>query len=116
MWSIKEVCMRAYRMIDWYAAPRVVDVPVPVPGPGQVLVRVAGCGLCQSDLGMRQLPRAVGEKLGWTMPFTLGQETAGWMAVSRAAGFAEGDPVALVSPASCGACWYCVRGLDNSCP
>src|SRR4051794_29230994 len=108
--------MRAYRMIGWSAPPRAVDVPVPSPGPGQVLVKVAGCGLCQSDLGMRQLPRAVGEKLGWTMPFTLGHEVAGWVAAARAPGVREGDAVALVSPTSCGTCWYCVRGLDNSCP
>jgi propanol-preferring alcohol dehydrogenase len=31
------------------------------------------------------------------------------------AGFAEGDAVVLVSGTSCGGCWYCVRGLDNSC-
>jgi propanol-preferring alcohol dehydrogenase len=116
--------MRAYRMTDWATPPRAVEVAVPTPGPGQLLVRVAGCGLCRSDLAMRKLPRAIGERLGWTMPYTLGHETAGWIAgtgaglagVAGVAGLAEGDPVALVSAASCGTCWYCVRGLDNSCP
>src|SRR3989338_11149337 len=28
----------------------VTDVPTPVPGAGEVLVRVAGCGLCHTDL------------------------------------------------------------------
>jgi propanol-preferring alcohol dehydrogenase len=32
------------------------------------------------------------------------------------AGFAVGDAVALVSPTSCGTCWYCLRGMDNNCP
>jgi propanol-preferring alcohol dehydrogenase len=110
--------MRAYRMTDWAAPPRAVEVAVPTPGPGQLLVRVAGCGLCRSDLTMRKLPQAMGERLGWAMPYTLGHETAGWIAGTGAgvAGLAEGDPVALVSAASCGTCWYCVRGLDNSCP
>jgi alcohol dehydrogenase, propanol-preferring len=110
--------MRAYRMTDWAAPPRAVEVPVPSPGPGQLVVRVAGCGLCRSDLAMRRLPRAMGERLGWTMPYTLGHETAGWLAAagSGVTGLAEGDPVALVSAASCGTCWYCLRGLDNSCP
>lgn len=110
--------MRAYRMTDWTAPPRAVEVAVPAPGPGQLLVRVAGCGLCRSDLAMRKLPQAMGERLGWAMPYTLGHETAGWIAGAGAgvAGLAEGDPVALVSAASCGTCWYCVRGLDNSCP
>src|SRR6185295_18716940 len=71
--------MRAFRLTDWGAAPSHEEVPAPVPGPGQVLVRVAGCGLCRSDLTMRQMPRPVGEKLGWRMPFTLGHETAGWL-------------------------------------
>jgi len=100
--------MRAFRLTDWGAAPSYEEVPVPVPGPGQVLVRVAGCGLCRSDLTMRQMPRPVGEKLGWRMPFTLGHETAGWLD--------DGTPVALAATASCGRCWLCLRGLESGCP
>jgi propanol-preferring alcohol dehydrogenase len=102
-------------MTDWGSVPSHAEVPEPVPGPGQVLVRVAGCGLCRSDLTMRQMPRAVGERLGWRMPFTLGHETAGWVA-APAADLAEGTPVALVATASCGRCWFCVRGLESGCP
>jgi propanol-preferring alcohol dehydrogenase len=100
--------MRAFRSTDWGAAPSHQEAPVPAPGPGQVLVRVAGCGLCRSDLTMRQMPRQVGEKLGWRMPFTLGHETAGWLD--------DGTPVALAATASCGTCWFCVRGLESGCP
>jgi propanol-preferring alcohol dehydrogenase len=103
-------------MTGWGDAPSHGDVPVPEPGPDEVLIRVAGCGLCRSDLTMRQMPRAVGERLGWRMPFTLGHEIAGWIAATGIAGLTEGAPVALVTAASCGTCWYCVRGLDNSCP
>jgi propanol-preferring alcohol dehydrogenase len=110
--------MRAFRMTEWLQAPQAVEIGVPEPGPGQVLVRVAGCGLCHSDLAMRQLPRDLGQQLGWSMPYTLGHETGGHVAAFGAgvAGFCEGDAVVLVSGTSCGACWYCVRGLDNSCP
>jgi len=107
--------MRAFRMTDWGSVPSHAEVPEPVPGPGQVLVRVAGCGLCRSDLTMRQMPRAVGERLGWRMPFTLGHETAGWVA-APAADLAEGTAVALAATASCGRCWFCVRGLESGCP
>src|SRR5688500_3699457 len=100
--------MRAYRMTGWGAPPEHAEVPVPAPGPGQVLVRVAGCGLCRSDLTMRQMPRIAGERLGWQMPFTLGHETSGWLA--------DGTPAALVSPTSCGTCWHCGRGMDNDGP
>ncbi|HEY3006292.1 MAG TPA: alcohol dehydrogenase catalytic domain-containing protein, partial [Kribbellaceae bacterium] len=108
--------MRAYRMTAWQQAPEAVEVRVPEPGPGQVLVKVAGCGLCHSDLAMRQLPGDLGALLGWSMPYTLGHETGGHVAAIGAdvTGFAEGDAVVLVSGTSCGGCWYCVRGLDNS--
>jgi propanol-preferring alcohol dehydrogenase len=84
-------------------------VPDPAPGPGETLVRVAGCGLCRSDLTMRHIPATVGGQLGWFMPFTLGHEVAGWID-------GTGEPVALVSPTSCGTCRYCVRGQDSGCP
>ncbi|MGY0500310.1 alcohol dehydrogenase catalytic domain-containing protein [Nocardia sp. FBN12] len=110
--------MQAYRILEWGRPPEVVDVPIPEPGPGEVVVRVAGCGLCHSDLGMMQMPREVCESLGWQVPFTLGHETAGWVAALGAGvtSCAEGDPVAVVSPSSCGECSYCIRGQDNCCP
>ena len=110
--------MKAYRIIEWGRAPEIVDVPVPEPRSGEVIVRVAGCGLCHSDLDMMRMPRDVGESFGWQVPFTLGHETAGWVAAlgKGVTGCAEGDPVALVTPSSCGECWYCTRGQDNSCP
>jgi len=109
--------MCAFRMTAWQTTPEAVELAVPRPGPGQVLVRVAGCGLCRSDLTMRQIPRVAGERLGWAMPFTLGHEVAGHIAALGAgvAGYAEGDAVALAASASCGTCWHCLRGLDNSC-
>ncbi|GAA4952576.1 alcohol dehydrogenase catalytic domain-containing protein [Actinoplanes utahensis] len=101
--------MLAYRMTAWGAPPRTVEAPDPAPGPGETLIRVAGCGLCRSDLTMRHVPEAAGAALGWRMPFTLGHEIAGWVA-------STGEPVALVSPASCGACRHCLRGQDSGCP
>ncbi|MFC4906704.1 alcohol dehydrogenase catalytic domain-containing protein [Actinomadura gamaensis] len=110
--------MRAYRIVGWREPPRLVDADVPEPGPGQVLVRVAGCGLCHSDLTMAGISAEIGEAIGWRVPFTLGHETAGRVAEVGAGVTAvrPGDPVALVSPASCGTCRLCARGLDASCP
>jgi propanol-preferring alcohol dehydrogenase len=109
--------MQAYRLVAWASPPELVDVPVPRPGPGQVLVRVAGNGLCHSDFTMGELPAEIGEALGWSMPFTLGHEVGGWVAELGAGvdGPAVGQAVALRSPSSCGACWYCIRGLDSAC-
>ena len=111
--------MQAYRFTGWGGPARLVEVPVPAPGPGQVLVQVAGCGLCHSDLGMMEMPAAFGEPLGWSMPFTLGHETAGRVAaVGRGTVLevGEGDAVALAAAASCGRCRYCIAGRDNICP
>ncbi|MEV6302368.1 alcohol dehydrogenase catalytic domain-containing protein [Actinoplanes sp. NPDC051861] len=110
--------MRAYRMTSWGSPGEACIVPVPSPGPGEVLVRVAGCGLCRSDLTMRQMPQVIGEKLGWRMPFTLGHETAGRVAAFGAGveGLTPGEAVALVSPTSCGRCRFCLRGRDSMCP
>lgn len=112
--------MPAFRMLAWERPPEMVTVPVPRPGPGQVVVEVAGCGLCHSDLTMQQMPAAIGDALGWRVPFTLGHEVAGRVSaigpgVGAGGGVAEGDPVAVVSPASCGTCPLCRAGLDSAC-
>ncbi|WP_235497486.1 alcohol dehydrogenase catalytic domain-containing protein [Frankia sp. R43] len=115
-----EASMPAYRLTDWLQQPAIVDITVPRPGPGEVLVRVAGNGLCHSDLTMHQISAEIGAALGWRVPFTLGHEIAGWIAdagdEAAAVTAAPGTPVALVSPASCGRCRYCLRGLDSACP
>lgn len=109
--------MRAYRLLAWERAPELVDVAVPTPGPGQTLVRVAACGLCHSDLDMMAMPAAMGDALGWQVPFTLGHESAGWVAaVGEGVDLALGSPVAVSSPSSCGRCRWCEAGRDNACP
>src|SRR3954453_2007430 len=136
--------MRAYRITAWERPPELVDTAVPEPGPGQLLVKVAGNGLCHSDLTMMAIPASIGTMLGWRGPFTLGHETAGWIeaigpgprgpnaesglrgpnaepglrgpnAEPAGEGLRPGDAVALVSPASCGACARCRRGEDSLC-
>ena len=110
--------MLAYRLLAWQQPPQLTETPVPTPGPGQVLVEVAGNGLCHSDLTMMSMPAEIGELIDWHMPFTLGHEIGGRIAVigSDVQGFDVGDAVALVSPSSCGVCNLCVRGRDSACP
>lgn len=109
--------MAAYRIVRWGEPPVVTEAPVPDPGEGEVRVRVAGNGLCHSDIGMAAMPGSVGEALGWRLPFTLGHEVAGWVdgLGPGVTDLSEGDPVALVSPHSCGVCGDCVRGHDSAC-
>ena len=42
--------MRAQRFYKATGEWAVEDVPIPEPGPGQVLIKVAYCGICHSDL------------------------------------------------------------------
>jgi alcohol dehydrogenase, propanol-preferring len=110
--------MTAYRIVRWGEPPQLAEVPVPDPGPGDVLVEVAGNGLCHSDVSMAHIPGEIAESLGWQLPFTLGHEVGGRIAAlgPGVTGLAEGDAVALVSPTSCGACAACRRGHDSACP
>ncbi len=108
--------MEAYRLLGWQQPPELVEVAVPTVGEGQVLVEVAGCGLCHSDLTMAAMPGEVGEALGWEVPFTLGHEVAGRV-VEVGPGLESvtiGDAVALGAP-SCGTCIHCRAGRDSAC-
>ncbi|WP_461639469.1 alcohol dehydrogenase catalytic domain-containing protein [Leucobacter sp. BZR 635] len=109
--------MRAFRVPGWGEPARFMDAELPSPGPGEILVRVAGASLCHSDISMQQMPQQYGEAMGWQMPFTLGHETGGTVAAlgDGVTSLEVGDSVALVSPSSCGACDFCLRGADNNC-
>ena len=110
--------MPAYRLLEWERAPALTDALVPTPAPGEVRVRVAANGLCHSDVTMAEMPGAVGDALGWQLPFTLGHEVAGYVDAigDGVGGFAVGDAVALLSPSSCGECVLCRAGRESSCP
>ncbi|GAA0985733.1 NAD(P)-dependent alcohol dehydrogenase [Acrocarpospora macrocephala] len=103
--------MRAFRLLEWGKPPELVDVPVPEPGPSEVLVRVGGVGACHSDLSI------MNRSAGGPVPFTLGHETAGWVAaVGPGAGrLAVGDPVLVYISWACGRCVRCRQGLDHWC-
>src|SRR5437764_14065241 len=110
--------MRAYRLVEWGRPAELVETAVPAPVAGQVLLRVAGNGLCHSDFDIMRMPAEIGRLLGWQTPFTIGHESAGWVEAVGAGvtKVAPGDAVALLSPQSCGACEYCIRGHDSACP
>jgi propanol-preferring alcohol dehydrogenase len=110
--------MRAYRLVEWGRPAELVDIAVPAPADGQILVRVAGNGLCHSDFDIMRMPAEIGPLLGWEVPFTIGHEAAGWVEAVGAGvtKVGPGDAVALLSPQSCGACDFCVRGHDSACP
>lgn len=92
---------------------QVEDVPVPTPGAGEALVKVAGCGMCHTDL--HYLDHGV--KPFKTPPLILGHEVAGTIERlgSGTNGWSDGDRVLIPSVLSCGRCRYCRQGRENIC-
>jgi 6-hydroxycyclohex-1-ene-1-carbonyl-CoA dehydrogenase len=91
----------------------IEDVPTPAPAAGEVLVRIAGCGMCHTDL--HYLDHGV--KTFRDPPLILGHEAAGTVAAlgPGTSGWAEGDRVLIPSVLSCGRCGYCRHGRENLC-
>ncbi len=87
-------------------------LPDPDPGTGEVVVQVARCGICGSDLHMAQ-DAAFGACAG----DVFGHEFAGEVvALGRgAAGLVPGDRVAVIPLKSCGTCLPCLRGEVQWC-
>lgn len=103
--------MKAVRFVEAGRAPEIVDVPKPVPGPGQVLIRIAGAGVCHSDL------HVIDHGLDVPAPFTLGHENAGWIEQlgDGVTGWKEGEAVAVYGPWGCGQCRTCQTSAENYC-
>ncbi|MFQ6672467.1 MAG: zinc-binding alcohol dehydrogenase family protein, partial [Candidatus Tectimicrobiota bacterium] len=89
------------------------DLPIPEPGPGEVLVRVRVCGVCHTDLHTVEGDLALPKR-----PVVPGHQVVGQV-VGRGASvtrFAEGARVGMAwLHATCGACDFCRRGLENLC-
>ena len=102
--------MKAVRYVEAGRDPEIADVVKPSPGPGQVLIRIAGAGVCHSDLHI--LDHGFGAQ-----SFTLGHENAGWIAElgEGVSGWKEGDPVAVYGPWGCGQCKTCQSSAENYC-
>jgi propanol-preferring alcohol dehydrogenase len=108
--------MIAYRLLEPQEPPQLQDVAKPSPGPGQLLIKVGGCGLCHTDIGL--MARTQEEWFNTPPPFTLGHEIAGWVGEigQGVVGFKSGEPVAVVPVwGSCGHCPPCRRGEENFC-
>jgi S-(hydroxymethyl)mycothiol dehydrogenase len=89
----------------------VVDVVIPDPGPGEVIVDIAACGVCHTDLTYRE------GGINDEYPFLLGHEAAGTVeAVGPGVESVEpGDFVILNWRAVCGQCRACKRGRPWYC-
>jgi 2-desacetyl-2-hydroxyethyl bacteriochlorophyllide A dehydrogenase len=89
----------------------IETVDDPAPGPGEVVVQVAACGLCGTDLHILQ-----GE-FAPTLPIVPGHEFAGEIVAvgSQVRGLSAGDRVAVDPSLYCHECHYCRIGRNNLC-
>ncbi|MGB0064728.1 MAG: zinc-dependent dehydrogenase [Terracidiphilus sp.] len=102
--------MRAvvYRGIDDM---RLETVPVPEIGPGELLIKIATCGICGTDLKKIH-------KGSHSAPRIFGHEMAGVVAKVGAdvTNFAVGDRVMSFHHVPCGKCYYCRKQTPAQCP
>jgi len=94
--------------------PLVIETTeAPRPGADEVLLRVAACGICGSDLHMTEDPATFGLAKGGI----LGHEIAGEVAACGAdvTGIKTGDRVAVAPMRGCGRCDSCRRGEPAWC-
>lgn len=99
-------------LLSQYKHLEVADVPQPSPGEGEVLVRVAACGICGSDV--HGYDGSSGRRIP---PIVMGHEAAGTIAAlgNGVQGFGKGDRVTFDSTIFCGVCNNCRRGDVNLC-
>lgn len=94
----------------------IIEVPVKKPGPGELLVKVAACGICGSDLHIYEWELGA-DRMVARLPAVIGHEPAGEV-VEVGAGvsnFKAGDHVALDPFGHCGRCSTCRAGRFNLC-
>ena len=90
---------------------RVETVPVPAIGPGELLIRIATCGICGTDLkkihsGSHSAPRIFGHEMAGTIAAVGAGVT----------GYAVGDRVMTFHHVPCGKCYYCRKQTPAQCP
>jgi propanol-preferring alcohol dehydrogenase len=92
---------------------RPAEMPLPVVGPADVLIEVRACGVCRTDLHVRD-----GELRHPKLPLVLGHEIVG-IVVDRGA---QAEHLAIGARvgvpwlgATCGQCVYCRTGRENLC-
>src|SRR5215472_12155348 len=103
---MKALLLSSYKQLE------LTELPTPAIGPDEVLIRVAACGICGSDVhgydggSGRRIP-----------PIVMGHEAAG-LVTAIGAGvtrFKAGDRVTFDSTVYCGECVFCRRGEVNLC-
>jgi (R,R)-butanediol dehydrogenase / meso-butanediol dehydrogenase / diacetyl reductase len=86
----------------------IIDLPDPNPGPGELVIRVAACGVCGSDIKAQPyMPPGMimGHEMGGAV-VAAGPGAGAWL---------EGTNIAVLPIISCGNCQYCDAGVVTHC-
>jgi L-iditol 2-dehydrogenase len=104
--KMKALLLSEYRHLE------ITDVPIPTVSPDEVLIRVAACGICGSDV--HGYDGSSGRRIP---PIVMGHEAAGIIAAvgPEVRKSSQGDRVTFDSTVFCGACDFCRHGEINLC-
>ena len=92
----------------------LAELPDPAPGPGEILMRVAACGVCHTELDEIE-----GRTPPPALPIVLGHQAVGRVTAQGAGAhrFQVGERVGVAwIYSACGTCAYCRSGRENLCP
>ena len=103
---MKALVLQAYSDLE------LVELPEPTPKADEVVIQVAACGICGSDV--HGYDGSSGRRIP---PIVMGHEAAGMVVAvgAEVSDFAPGDRVTFDSTLYCGACEFCRRGEVNLC-
>jgi len=106
---IMENKMYSWQMVAQDADFQLAENPLPLPGPHEALVKIAGCGVCHTDLSFWHY----GVKTKKEPPLTLGHEISGTVVAGPAEWVGKNVIIPAVLP--CGECELCKKGRSNMC-
>jgi propanol-preferring alcohol dehydrogenase len=92
---------------------KACELPTPAPGPGEVLLEIAACGVCRTDLHVVD-----GELAQPKLPLVPGHEIVGRIVAigENVTGFKKGERVGVPWLGfTCGECRYCRADEENLC-
>lgn len=105
--------MKALELVE-YEKFEYKEVPLPEIAEDEVLVKVAACGICGSDV--HGMDGSSGRRIP---PIVMGHEAAGTITeIGKnvdTSKWKKGDRVTFDSTVYCGTCWHCQRGEQNLC-
>jgi len=101
--------MHAWQMVRTGEPFQLVEKPLSAPDPGEVIVKVAGCGVCHTDLSFWHF----GVKTRHPLPLALGHEISGTVVDGERQWIGKKVIVPAVLP--CGECEFCKKGRSNIC-